>query len=168
MFKVKLLNQAEPVIQLPALPSSPGLRVVPEYTYLGALVRADGQELQGLRYRRAQMLSIFKPLKAKLLWNPCFTFTEKKDLLRSRVLSRFMYGAGHWTLSTDRERQLFAEAIHGVYRSAFRPMVGVSSCRFTNEEVASALEMALPSELLLTERARLLVQLCVHGLQRGA
>ena len=162
--KVRLLNQAEPVIQLPELPGVPGLRIVPEYTYLGALVRADGQELPGLRYRRAQMMSIFKPLKAKLLWNPCFSFAEKQDLLRSRVLSRFMYGAGHWTLNTERERQLFAESIHGVYRSSFRPMIGVSSCRFTNEEVASALEMALPSELLTTERARLLVQLCAHGL----
>ena len=162
--KIQLLNRAEPVIQLPGIPGTPCLRVVPEYLYLGAMVRADGQELSGIQHRRAQMLSVFKPLKAKLLWNPYVTLAEKRELIRSRVLSRFLYGAGHWILRTERERQLFAEAIQGVYRSAFRPLLGVSSCRFTHDEVAAALELATPAELLLTERARLLVQLCVHGL----
>ena len=164
LFRMQLFNQLEPVITLPDVPDVPGLRVVPEYLYLGALIRADGQELPGLRYRRSQMQGIFKPIKARLLWNQFLTFSEKREILRSRVLSKFLYGAGHWVLNTEREKQLFAESVQGVYRGAFRPLLGVSSCRFTNAEVAAALEMPLPHELLATERVRLLVQLCTHQL----
>ncbi|CAE7021462.1 unnamed protein product, partial [Symbiodinium sp. CCMP2456] len=162
--RLATLCREDPVITLPHSSMTGHIRVVPEYLYLGILLRADGQELPGLKHRRSQMQAIFQPLRAKLLWNTSLSKSEKLELLRGRVLSRFLYGAGHWLLRTEQEQQAFREAISGVYRGSFRAILGVSSCRFSCAETAAALELPLPDEWLATERAKLLVRLCTHRL----
>ena len=154
-----LLTQEDPAISFSTRRGPARVRIVPHYQYLGSCVQANGQALPDIVHRRSLAQEVFRPAKARILRNPAITFEEKILLLRSRILSRFLHGAGLWSLGTSREREAVAEAIYGFYRGAFQPLVGLSGQGFTNLEVASILGLPLPEELLSVERVRTVVQL---------
>ena len=102
---------------------------------------------------------MYGPLRKKLLNNQYLSEKEKLLLLKSRVITSFMHGAGLHALRTQREQEKFADVVARFHRGAFRPIVGVSSRGYTNLEIASILGLALPEELLAVARARALADL---------
>ncbi|CAE7852303.1 SRP19 [Symbiodinium microadriaticum] len=153
----------------PAIALKPGdgegtIRVTSSYEYLGSLVQADGHALPAILHRRRLAREMFRPIKNRMLRNPALTMQEKIDLVRSRILTRFFYGSGLWTLGTQREKDTVEETVFGFYRGAFRHILAVSSQGYSNIELAGALGLPTPGELLNVERARTVVQLAREGL----
>ncbi|CAE7820750.1 unnamed protein product [Symbiodinium microadriaticum] len=140
------------------------IRVTPAYDYLGSTVQADGFSLPDVQHRLKLAREMFRPVKNRLLRNPCLTRQEKLTVVKSRILTRFLYGSGLWSVRTHKEEEAISEAIFGFYRGAFRPILGFSSQGYTNVELASALELPLPDELLHVERVRAAGQLAAGGL----
>ena len=149
----QLLTRAERTIAFSAGSNTAKVRIVPEYTHLGCLLRADGSDLPGLAYRERQAQIMYRPLRKRLFNNQFLSETEKVQLLISRVLSSYMHGAGLLTLRSSREQAKFEDVIWNFYRGAFRPIVHVSSTGYSNLEVATVLGLALPSEMLQVARA---------------
>ncbi|CAE7864363.1 unnamed protein product [Symbiodinium sp. KB8] len=163
--KRSLLTPDAPQIPFKGCHVNGSICLAEQYTHLGSIVRSDGQSLPDILHRRELARELFRPIKAKLLSNPFLYFNEKVELLRGRVLPKFLYGSGLWSLRTTRERSAAEETIFSFYRGAFRPTFGFSAQGYTNEEIAGALRLPLPSELLEVEQARVLVRLHVTGLQ---
>ena len=74
-----------------------------------------------------------------------------------------LYGAGLWSVSTQKEEDTIQSAIFGFYRGSFQPLFGVKSQGYTNLEVAGAIGLPTPEELLAVERVRAATQLARGG-----
>ncbi|CAE7586002.1 CACNA1S [Symbiodinium sp. CCMP2592] len=161
-----MLCTSHPTVTFPGPNGDQCVRLVPEYTHLGCVLRADGSDFPGLVHRERQAMLLYRPVRRRLLSNPYLTEAEKCGLLTTRILPCFLHGAGMLVLSTSRERVKFEDTVYRMYRGAFRPILGVSCKGFTNLEVVSALGMQTPDELLLTHRARTLAEVARAGLWR--
>ena len=130
------------------------IRLVPQYPHLGTLLRGDLSEIQNLRSRAKAMWSSFRPTRNKLLSCPDLSPREKTHLLRERVLPRFHHQAGIWRLATRPEQLAALEPVRKLYRSAFRPITGLSSGGYCNEDIAAILGLPTAEEFLDVERCR--------------
>ncbi|CAE7446716.1 unnamed protein product, partial [Symbiodinium sp. CCMP2456] len=130
------------------------LRVVPQYAHLGTIISYNGAEGPNLLHRAALMRQIFKPVRSRLFYNPHLSLKEKR---------RFLYGAGLWCPRTAHEAELVVDPIHTAMRKSFRPLLGLSSAGFSNDEVAAALQMPTPAERLHHARASALLVLLETG-----
>ncbi|CAE7213627.1 CACNA1S [Symbiodinium sp. CCMP2592] len=155
----ELLADQEPRVAFSTRRGTAHIRLVQTYPYLGSLIQADCQALPDVLHRKSLAREIYRPVKARILRNPALGFYEKQSVLRTRILSRFLHGASLWTLRTTKEAETVDEVIYSYYRGAFKPMTGISSQGFSNLEVASILELPLPTELLHVERTRAICQL---------
>ncbi|CAE7858178.1 unnamed protein product [Symbiodinium microadriaticum] len=155
----RLLAATEPQVNFVCEGTVCSVRLVPSYTHLGCVIQADACDLPAIQYREAQAQAMYGPLRKKLLNNQYLSEKEKLLLLKSRVITSYMHGAGLHALRTQREQEKFADVVTRFHRGAFRPIVGVSSQGYTNLEIASILGLALPEELLAVARARALADL---------
>ena len=160
----QLFCQDSPAIAFQQGDDEGTVRVTASYEHLGTIVQADGHALPAILHRRRLAQEMFRPVKNRMLRNPALTVLEKTDLVRSRILTRFLYGSGLWTVGTQREKDLVEETVYSFYRSAFRHITTVSSQGYRNTELAGALGLPTPDELLNVERARVFVQLAREGL----
>ena len=160
----QIFCQDSPAINVSSGDTAEAIRVTASYEYLGSLVQADGHALPAILHRRRLAREMFRPIKNRMLRNPALAMQEKIDLIRSRILTRFLYGSGLWTLGTQREQDMIEETIYGFYRGAFRHILAVSSQGYSNTELAGALSLPTPAELLNVERTRTVVQLAREGL----
>ena len=135
------------------------VRLVPQYPHLGTILRGDLCEMQNLRARSSAMWQSFLPLRRKLLTCPDLTAAEKTDLLHSRVLPRFHHQAGLWRLSTRQETLASLEPVRKIYRSAFRPITGLSSRGYSNDDIAAVLGVPTAEEIMDSERCRSLLEM---------
>ena len=155
----RLLAADEPQVEFVCEDTRCSVRLVPSYTHLGCVIQADASDLPAIQYREAQAQAMYGPLRKKLLNNQYLSEKEKLLLLKSRVITSYMHGAGLHALRTQREQEKFADVVARFHRGAFRPIVGVSSQGYSNLEIASILGLALPEELLAVARARALADL---------
>ena len=162
-MRQQLFCQAEPSLPFSTPHETGRIRLTATYDYLGTTVQADGHPLPDIRRRRDLARETFRPLKARIMRNPALTRSEKIDLIRSRVLPRMLYGAGLWSVSTQKEEDAIQSAIFGFYRGSFQPLFGVKSQGYTNLEVAGAIGLPTPEELLAVERVRAATQLARGG-----
>ena len=165
-MRQQLFCQECPAISFRQHGEAGSIRVTATYEYLGSLIQADGHALPSILHRRTLAREMFRPVKNRMLRNPALTVGEKTGLLRSRILTRFFYGSGLWTVGTKREQEAIDETVYGFYRSAFRHVLAVSSQGYANEELAGALGLPLPRELLNVECVRTLTQLARGGFQQ--
>ncbi|OLQ01432.1 hypothetical protein AK812_SmicGene15826 [Symbiodinium microadriaticum] len=165
-MRQQLFCQECPAVSFGQHGEAGSIRVTATYEYLGSLIQADGHALPSILHRRTLAREMFRPVKNRMLRNPALTVGEKTDLLRSRILTRFFYGSGLWTFGTKREQETIDETVYGFYRSAFRHVLAVSSQGYANEELAGALGLPLPREILNVERVRTLTQLARGGFQQ--
>ena len=159
----QLFSQEEPALPFRAQHVNGAIRLAATYDYLGTTVQADGHSLPDILRRRGLARDMYRPLKARVLRNPALTRSEKIDLLRSRVLSRFLHGSGLWSVGTTKEAETIGSAINGFYRGAFQPIFGIKSQGYTSLEIAGALGIPTPSELLAVERVRAASRLASDG-----
>ncbi|CAE7377313.1 ggact.2 [Symbiodinium sp. CCMP2592] len=153
------LSQTDPQLPYSSHYEQGHVRITATYDHLGSTIQADGHSLPAIRRRRELARELYRPLKARVLRNPALTREEKIDLLRSRVIPRMMYGSGLWSVTTRQEEETLEGAINGFYRGSFQPIFGIKSQGYSSLELASALRMPTPAELLAVERLRAATQL---------
>ena len=82
---------------------------VQKFIYLGATISEDGSKPESIR-RIAQATAIL--IKLKIIWNDKnITLKLKIRLMRSLVLSTFLYACESWTLTADIQRRIQAMAM---------------------------------------------------------
>ena len=121
------------------------LETVLSFKYLGAIVTDEGS-MPEIRSRIAQTIAALT--KLKIIWDDKnIDLSSKIRLLRSLVMSIFLYSCETWTLTAEIERK-----IQTVEMRSFRRLLGISyKDHITNEEVRSRIRKAIgPYEELLS------------------
>ena len=126
------------------------LETVQSFKYLGAIVTDEGS-MPEIRSRIAQTIAALT--KLKIIWNDKnIDLRSKIRLLRSLVMSIFLYSCETWTLTAEIEGK-----IQTVEMRSFRRLLGISyKDHITNEEVRSRIRKAIRpyEELLCTVKRR--------------
>ena len=121
------------------------LETVQSFKYLGAIVTDKGSKPEILA-RIAQTVTALTKLKT--IWkNRNISLSSKIRLMRTLVISIFLYACESWTLTADLERRIQATEMR-----CFRRLLGISyKDHITNEEVRIRIGQAIgPFEDLLT------------------
>ena len=143
--KTKLMTNNTKGISADIRVSGEKLATVNNFKYLGAIVSDEGSKPEILA-RIAQTTSALTKLKT--IWkDKNITLSSKIRLMRSVVISIFLYACETWTLTADTERR-----IQAVEMRCFRRLLGISyQDHITNEEVRNRIRQAIgPHEDLLT------------------
>ncbi|CAE6935081.1 unnamed protein product, partial [Symbiodinium sp. KB8] len=160
----QLLCLAEPGVPFDShLRGTQHLRLVPTYVHLGTVVSHNLSEEPNLQHRAHLLKQLFQPLRRRLLYNEDLMKHEKVRLLEERVLPKFLFGAGFWTPRNTREHDMTLDPLRCAMRQAFRPITGVSSTGFSNQEVAAALGLPTAEDCLAHARAVTLLHLLKTG-----
>ena len=121
------------------------LESVTKFKYLGSIISDEGSKPEILS-RIAQTTAALTKLKP--IWNnKNIAISSKIRLLRSLVMSIFLYACESWTLNADTERRIRAMEMR-----CYRRLLGISyKDHITNEEVRRRIENAIgPHVDLLT------------------
>ena len=133
------------------------LETVQSFKYLGAIVTDEGS-MPEIRSRIAQTIAALT--KLKIIWNDKnIDLSSKIRLLRSLVMSIFVYFCETWTLTAEIERMILT-----VEMRSFRRLLGISyKDHITNEEVQCRIRKAIePYEELLFTVKRCKMKLYGH------
>ena len=126
------------------------LESVHSFKYLGSIISDEGSKPEILA-RIAQTTAAMAKLKS--IWsNRNITVRSKIRLMRSVVISIFLYACESWTLTADTERR-----VRAVEMRCFRRLLGISyKDHITNEEVKRRVqnEIGPYTDLLSTVRQR--------------
>ena len=126
------------------------LETVKSFKYLGAIVTDQGSKPEVIA-RIAQTIATLTKLRT--IWNDRnITLKSKIRLMRSLVLSIFLYACESWTLTKDLERRIQATEMR-----CFRRFLGISyKDRITNEEVINRIHGIIGpyEDLLATVKKR--------------
>ena len=126
------------------------LETVHRFKYLGAIVTDEGSKPEILA-RIGQTTSALTKLKT--IWNDRnIALSSKIRLMRSLVLSIFLYACESWTLTSDLERRIQATEMR-----CYRRLLGISyKDHVTNEEVRNQIRQAIGpyEDLLATVKKR--------------
>ena len=125
------------------------LDCVDSFKYLGAIVADEGSKPE-VRARPAQTTAALAKLKT---WNDKnIVLSSKIRLMRSLVISIFLYACESWTLTAELERRIQAMEMR-----CFRKLLGITyRDRISNEEVQNRIQRAIGpyDDLLTTVRHR--------------
>ncbi|KAK2194292.1 hypothetical protein NP493_116g00011 [Ridgeia piscesae] len=122
------------------------LHCVNRFKYLGAIIADEGSKPEILA-RIAQATAAFAKLKTiwNVIWN--IALSSKIRLMRSLVMSIFLYACESWTLTADTERRIQAMEMR-----CLRKLLGITyRDHISNEELRNRTWQAIgPHEDLLT------------------
>ena len=148
--KTKLMTNNTNGISSNIRVNSEKLEAVQSFKYLGAILTDEGY-MPEIRSRIAQIIAALT--KLKIIWDDQnIDLSSKIRLLRSLVMSIFLYSGEAWTLTAEIERK-----IQTVEMRSFRHLLGISyKDHITNEEVQSRIRKAIEpyEELLSTVKRR--------------
>ena len=126
------------------------LETVQCFKYLRAIVTDEGS-MREIRSRISQIIAALT--KLKIIWDDKnIDLSSKMRLLRSLVVSIYLYSCDTWTLTAEIERKIQTVEMRG-----FRRFLGISyKDHITNEMVRSRIRKAIGSyeELLSTVKRR--------------
>ena len=125
-----------------------------QYLHLGSVAHHSGCDLPDVNRRKFLAQAIMTPVRKRLLSNPYLSSDDKRTLLCGMVLRKLLFGSGQWALNTDKEQKLMASAYMSFVRQSCRSIVGVGSAGMTDEQTCVMMQMLLPEEALMIERAR--------------
>ena len=109
----------------------------PSFKYLGAIITDEGS-MPEIRSRIVQTIAALT--KLKIIWDDKnINLSSKVRLLRSLVMSIFLYSSETWTLTAEIERKMQTAEMR-----SFRRLLGISyTDHITNEEVRSRIRKAI-------------------------
>ena len=114
------------------------LEEVENFKYLGAIISNEGSKPEILS-RIAQTTAALSRLK--IIWrDKNISLASKVKLMRTLILSTFLYACESWTLTAEIERRIEALEMR-CYRRCYRRLLNISyKDHVTNEEVRKNLE----------------------------
>ena len=132
--KTKLMTNNTNGISTDIRISDVKLDCVDSFKYLGAIVADEGSKPEVLA-RSAQTTAALAKLKT--IWNDKnIVLSSKIRLMRSLVISIFLYACESWTLTAELERRIRAMEMR-----CFRKLLGITyRDRISNEEVQSRVQ----------------------------
>ena len=139
------------------------VRLVESYKHLGGIMTHDGSCMTDIASRRSAAQSVLARLMKTLFKNKALTGQDKRELLNSLVIRKFLFGAGHWVFRSKREASSMRSAIMHFYRNSCWAIAGCSSKLLRDVEICNALGVLGPDDLLCCERVRLLIEIVRHG-----
>ena len=122
------------------------LAVTDRYTHLGSVTDYRASPTEDIARRARLAESVFKPLRTRILRNPCLEPSEKKLLLEGMVLQKFLFGMERWSHTRRQEAEQYRTHYMGFVRRSLRPIFGCSSKLLTDEQVCTLAEMLSPVE----------------------
>ena len=143
--KTKLMTNNTKVISLDVRIGGQKLETVQSFKYLGSVVTDEGSK-QEIMSRIAQTIGALTKLKT--IWkDKNITLGSKIRLMRSLVISIFLYACETWTLTAELEKKIQTTEMR-----CFRRLLGISyRDHVTNEKVGNRIRKAIgPYEDLLT------------------
>ena len=112
------------------------LGVVENFKYLGAIISNEGSKPEILS-RKAQTTAALSRLKI-IWWDKNISFASKVKLMRTLILSAFLYACESWTLTTEIERR-----IQALEMRCYRRLLNISyKDHVTNEKVRNRIQNA--------------------------
>ena len=148
--KIKLMTNNTKGISLDVRIGDQKLETVQSFKYLGSVVTDEGSK-QEIMSRIA--LTIGALTKLKTIWKgKNIALSSKIRLMRSLVISVFLYACETWTLTAELEKKIQTTEMR-----CFRRLLGISyRDRVTNEEVGNRIRQAtgLYEDLLTTVKKR--------------
>ena len=122
------------------------LETVQSFKYLGSVVTDEGSK-QEILSRIAQTIGALTKLKTILWKDKNITLSSKIRLMRSLVISIFLYACETWILTAELEKKILTTEMRCFWR-----LLGISyRDHATNEEVGNRIRQAIgPYEDLLT------------------
>ena len=143
--KTKLMTNNTKGISLDVRIGGQKLETVQSFKYLGSVVTDEGSK-QEIMSRIAQTIGALTKLKA--IWkDKNIALSSKIRLMRSLVISIFLYACETWTLTAELEKKIQTTEMR-----CFRRLLGISyRDHVTNEKVGNRIRQAIgPYEDLLT------------------
>ena len=143
--KTKLMTNNTKGISLDVRIGGQKLETVQSFKYLGSVVSDEGSK-QEIMSRIAQTIGALTKLKA--IWkDKNIALSSKIRLMRSLVISIFLYACETWTLTAELEKKIQTTEMR-----CFRRLLGISyRDHVTNEKVGNRIRQAIgPYEDLLT------------------
>ena len=143
--KTKLMTNNIKGISLDIRTGCQKLETVQSFKYLGSVVTDEGSK-QEILSRIAQTIGALTKLKT--IWkDKNIALSSKIRLMRSLVISIFLYACETWTLTAELERKILTTEMR-----CFRRLLGISyRDHVTNEEAMNRIRQAIgPYEDLLT------------------
>ena len=143
--KTKLMTNNAKGISLDVRIGGQKLETVQSFKYLGSVVTDEGSK-QEIMSRIAQTIGALPKLKA--IWkDKNIALSSKIRLMRSLVISIFLYACETWTLTAELEKKIQTTEMR-----CFRRLLGISyRDHVTNEKVRNRIRQAIgPYEDLLT------------------
>ena len=143
--KTKLMTNNAKGISLDVRIGGQKLETVQSFKYLGSVVTDEGSK-QEIMSRIAQTIGALTKLKA--IWkDKNIALSSKIRLMRSLVISVFLYACETWTLTAELEKKIQTTEMR-----CFRRLLGISyRDHVTNEKVRNRIRQAIgPYEDLLT------------------
>ena len=140
--KTKLVTNSADGIQREIKVKGQKLGTVTSFKYLGAIVSDDGSK-QEVLLRTAQATSALTKLKP--IWRDNnISLGSKVKLMRSLVISIFLYACESWTLTAESEKWTQAFEI-----SCYRRLLNISyKDHITNEEVRRKIQADLLENMM--------------------
>ena len=96
------------------------LQVVDAYRHLGGIVTANCSSATEIAFRRSQALSVLRPLHKQLFSSASVPLTIRVHLLRSLVLSRFVFASAITDLTCAIHRRSWCKHYVGLWRALYR------------------------------------------------
>ena len=156
--KTKLMTNNIKGISLDVRIGGQKLETVQSFKYLGSVVTDEGSK-QEILSRIAQTIGALTKLKT--IWkDKNIALSSKIRLMRSLVISIFLYACETWTLTAEKK-------IQTTEMRCFRRLLGISyRDHVTNEEVGNRIRQAIrPYEDLLTTVKKRKLRWCGHKIR---
>ena len=131
-----------------------GLRlvnVVSAYTHLGCTLHHRGDLRKEMRRRLSIAHAAFSKHRRLLYQNQGLTMTRRRELFRTLILSKLLYGAESWTLRDQRDRHFLHSALMRLYN---RLLPHQARAQRSDAEILILTGLPDPSTLLRTCRLR--------------
>ena len=147
--KTKLMTNNTKGISLDVRIGGQKLETVQSFKYLGSVVTDEGSK-QEIMSRIAQTIGALTKLKA--IWkDKNIALSSKIRLMRSLVISIFLYACETWTLTAELEKKIQTTEMR-----CFRRLLGISyRDHVTHEKVGNRIRQAIgPYDLLTTVKKR--------------
>ena len=138
------------------------LPLVPRYRQVGVVHAPQGEIGPEIKQRAAEAWVVLWEGRRKVFRNQALPVTSRMALLRSLVLSKFLFSSGAWPMLNASDGRLFQCTVLRFYRRIVGPKHSEDQ-RMHQCEVCAKAEAAAPFALLHSERLRYLRQMVCHG-----
>ena len=137
------------------------LPLVEVYKHLGGIVASSGSPAPEISYRHSLALTSLRPLKAKLFANAAVPLPVRRHLMRSLVVSRFVFGSAALDLTAGMHKRQWAQHYVALWRSLWKRSKGDPALH--GYEVLRRAEAPTPPLALALARAVFLRQIVAGG-----